>query len=229
MMKRILAAILCLVICALASCTFRETGTPTTDTPTNTATSGTVVPPATDPTSTATSAPTSPATSTLTSPTTDTPVTSVPTDPVTSEPPVTNDPPAPPTYEIPVGPAASEGVLSSNTGTPLNLETRWTAVANGDNVVVTVKLYLVYSSIYVGARSGCEFTVAGETSYFSTPKLARDDWSMDEMLVAEKTVTVPKAEDGTANVHIYASWYFCGVYSEVKIESIVINSTIAVK
>lgn len=214
---RILAAVLCITAIAYTGCVFRDADdkpvTEPANTPGATETSG-----AADPslTSDAAATKTTPASSTAT------------TDP---EPSATADPD--PTNEIPTYTgdveAAESGVLSSDTGTPLNLEARWSSKAEGDKVTVTVELHLCYSSIFVGARSGCPFTVNGEKTEFSSPQISKDDMPRESMLLATKTVTANADENGIAVIPVYASWYFYGTYAGVKIDALIIDGNIIAK
>lgn len=85
---------------------------------------------------------------------------------------------------------------------------------------VTLKVYLSYWDLYVGARDDGVINIAGNSSNFSTAAISESSSGWKKKLIAQKTVTVYHDGNGNANCYLGASWRFSGTYSGTSIGTI---------
>ena len=93
---------------------------------------------------------------------------------------------------------------------------------------VTLKVYLSYWDLYVGARDDGVINIAGNSSNFSTAAISESSSGWKKKLIAQKTVTVYHDGNGNANCYLGASWRFSGTYSapsiSISVSDITANS-----
>ena len=97
----------------------------------------------------------------------------------------------------------------------------------GNYTDVTLKVYLSYYTLEVGARSDSTISINGVSETYTAP--AVDDYSSGwkKKLLKTKTVRVSHNADGTkSGVVLSASWRFSGTYSGVSIGTITASTTV---
>lgn len=92
---------------------------------------------------------------------------------------------------------------------------------------VTLKVYLSYWDLYVGARDDGVINIAGNSSNFSTAAISESSSGWKKKLIAQKTVTVYHDGNGNANCYLGASWRFSGTYSGTSIGTITAEQTVS--
>ena len=92
---------------------------------------------------------------------------------------------------------------------------------------VTLKVYLSYWDLYVGARDDGVINIAGNSSNFSTAAISESSSGWKKKLIAQKTVTVYHDGNGNANCYLGASWRFSGTYSGTSIGTITAQQTVS--
>lgn len=97
----------------------------------------------------------------------------------------------------------------------------------GNYTDVTLKVYLSYYTLEVGARSDSTISINGVSETYTAP--AVDDYSSGwkKKLLKTKTVRVSHNADGTkSGVVLSASWRFSGTYSGMSIGTITASTTV---
>mgnify|MGYP002560859244 CR=1 FL=1 len=97
----------------------------------------------------------------------------------------------------------------------------------GNYTDVTLKVYLSYYTLEVGARSDSTISINGVSETYTAPAI--DDYSSGwkKKLLKTKTVRVSHNADGTkSGVVLSASWRFSGTYSGVSIGTITASATV---
>ena len=97
----------------------------------------------------------------------------------------------------------------------------------GNYTDVTLKVYLSYYTLEVGARSDSTISINGVSETYTAPAI--DDYSSGwkKKLLKTKTVRVSHNADGTkSGVALSASWRFSGTYSGVSIGTITASATV---
>lgn len=97
----------------------------------------------------------------------------------------------------------------------------------GNYTDVTLKVYLSYYTLEVGARSDSTISVNGVSETYTAPAI--DDYSSGwkKKLLKTKTVRVNHNANGTkSGVALSASWRFSGTYSGVSIGTITASTTV---
>lgn len=97
----------------------------------------------------------------------------------------------------------------------------------GNYTDVTLKVYLSYYTLEVGARSDSTISINGVSETYTAPAI--DDYSSGwkKKLLKTKTVRVNHNADGTkSGVALSASWRFSGTYSGVSIGTITASTTV---
>ena len=92
---------------------------------------------------------------------------------------------------------------------------------------VTLKVYLSYWDLYVGAKDDGVINIAGNSSNFSTAAISESSSGWKKKLIAQKTVTVYHDGNGNANCYLGASWRFSGTYSGTSIGTITAEQTVS--
>ena len=98
----------------------------------------------------------------------------------------------------------------------------------GNYTDITLKVYLSYYTLDVGARSDSTISINGVSETYTAPAI--DDYSSGwkKKLLKTKTVRVNHNADGTkSGVALSASWRFSGTYSGVSIGTITVSTTVA--
>lgn len=102
-----------------------------------------------------------------------------------------------------------------------------TQSVTGNYTDITLKVYLSYYSLSVGARSDSTISINGTSETYTAPAI--DDYSSGwkKKLLKTKTVRVNHNADGTkSGVSLSASWRFSGSYSGVSIGTITASTTV---
>lgn len=97
----------------------------------------------------------------------------------------------------------------------------------GNYTDVTLKVYLSYYTLEVGARSDSTISINGVSETYTAPAI--DDYSSGwkKKLLKTKTVRVSHNADGTkSGVALSASWRFSGTYSGVSVGTITASTTV---
>ena len=97
----------------------------------------------------------------------------------------------------------------------------------GNYTDVTLKVYLSYYTLEVGARSDSTISINGASEIYTAPAI--DDYSSGwkKKLLKTKTVRVNHNANGTkSGVALSASWRFSGTYSGVSIGTITASTTV---
>ena len=97
----------------------------------------------------------------------------------------------------------------------------------GNYTDITLKVYLSYYTLDVGARSDSTISINGVSEIYTAPAI--DDYSSGwkKKLLKTKTVRVNHNADGTkSGVVLSASWRFSGTYSGVSIGTITASTTV---
>ena len=97
----------------------------------------------------------------------------------------------------------------------------------GNYTDVTLKVYLSYYTLDVGARSDSTISINGVSETYTVPAI--DDYSSGwkKKLLKTKTVRVSHNADGTkSGVALSASWRFSGTYSGVSVGTITASTTV---
>ena len=92
---------------------------------------------------------------------------------------------------------------------------------------VTLKVYLSYYTLEVGARSASTISVNGVSETYTAPAINDYSSGWKKKLLKTKTVRVSHNADGTkSGVVLSASWRFSGTYSGVSIGTITASTTV---
>lgn len=97
----------------------------------------------------------------------------------------------------------------------------------GNYTDITLKVYLSYYTIDVGARSDSTISINGTSETYTVPAIEDYSSGWKKKLLKTKTVRVNHNADGTkSGVSLSASWRFSGSYSGVSIGTITASTTV---
>lgn len=97
----------------------------------------------------------------------------------------------------------------------------------GNYTDVTLKVYLSYYTLDVGARSDSTISINGVSETYTVPAIEDYSSGWKKKLLKTKTVRVNHNADGTkSGVALSASWRFSGTYSGVSIGTITASTTV---
>ena len=98
----------------------------------------------------------------------------------------------------------------------------------GNYTNITLKVYLQFYTLAVGARSDSTISINGTSETYTAAAINdMSSTSWHKVLLKSKTVTVYHNSDGTKNnVALSASWRFSGTYSGVSIGTITASTTV---
>ena len=97
----------------------------------------------------------------------------------------------------------------------------------GNYTDVTLKVYLSYYTLDVGARSDSTISINGVSETYTVPAIEDYSSGLKKKLLKTKTVRVSHNADGTkSGVALSASWRFSGTYSGVSIGTITASTTV---
>ena len=124
---------------------------------------------------------------------------------------------------------ALSGTFQNYPVSTFGLYCEWSGVQSvtGNYTDVTLKVYLSYYTLEVGARSDSTISINGVSETYTAPAI--DDYSSGwkKKLLKTKTVRVSHNADGTkSGVALSASWRFSGTYSGVSIGTITASTTV---
>ena len=124
---------------------------------------------------------------------------------------------------------ALSGTFQNYPVSSFGLYCEWSGVQSvtGNYTDVTLKVYLSYYTLEVGARSDSTISINGVSETYAAPAI--DDYSSGwkKKLLKTKTVRVSHNADGTkSGVALSASWRFSGTYSGVSIGTITASTTV---
>ena len=125
---------------------------------------------------------------------------------------------------------ALSGTFQNYPVSSFGLYCEWSGVQSvtGNYTDVTLKVYLSYYTLEVGARSDSTISINGVSETYTAPAI--DDYSSGwkKKLLKTKTVRVSHNADGTkSGVALSASWRFSGTYSGVSIGTITASATVS--
>jgi len=102
-----------------------------------------------------------------------------------------------------------------------------TQSVTGNYTDITLKVYLSYYTIDVGARSDSTISINGTSETYTVPAIEDYSSGWKKKLLKTKTVRVNHNADGTkSGVSLSASWRFSGTYSGVSIGTITASTTV---
>ena len=124
---------------------------------------------------------------------------------------------------------ALSGTFQSYPVSSFGLYCEWSGTQSitGNYTDVTLKVYLSYYTLDVGARSDSTISINGVSETYTAPAI--DDYSSGwkKKLLKTKTVRVNHNANGTkSGVALSASWRFSGTYSGVSIGTITASTTV---
>ena len=124
---------------------------------------------------------------------------------------------------------ALSGTFQNYPVSSFGLYCEWSGVQSvtGNYTDVTLKVYLSYYTLEVGARSDSTISINGVSETYTAPAI--DDYSSGwkKKLLKTKTVRVSHNVDGTkSGVALSASWRFSGTYSGVSVGTITASTTV---
>ena len=97
----------------------------------------------------------------------------------------------------------------------------------GNYTDITLKVYLSYYSLSVGARSDSTISINGTSETYTAPAISDYSSGWKKKLLKTKTVRVNHNADGTkSGVSLSASWRFSGTYSGVSIGTITASTSV---
>lgn len=97
----------------------------------------------------------------------------------------------------------------------------------GNYTDVTLKVYLSYYTLDVGARSDSTISINGVSETYTVPAIEDYSSGWKKKLLKTKTVRVNHNADGTkSGVALSTSWRFSGTYSGVSIGTITASTTV---
>lgn len=128
-----------------------------------------------------------------------------------------------------MGGTALSGTFQNYPVSSFGLYCEWSGTQSitGNYTDVTLKVYLSYYTLEVGARSDSTISINGVSETYTAPAI--DDYSSGwkKKLLKTKTVRVSHNADGTkSGVVLSASWRFSGTYSGVSIGTITASTTV---
>ena len=128
-----------------------------------------------------------------------------------------------------MGGTALSGTFQKYPVSSFGLYCEWSGTQSitGNYTDVTLKVYLSYYTLEVGARSDSTISINGVSETYTAPAI--DDYSSGwkKKLLKTKTVRVSHNADGTkSGVVLSTSWRFSGTYSGVSIGTITASTTV---
>ncbi len=129
----------------------------------------------------------------------------------------------PPSVTAPEGFTMSK-ILTTDSGTGLNLRAEIRGEEQDGRVKVTVLLYLDYYSIYIGARNGCKLSIDDVSETFTMNAIEEENDEKHSMYICH----AEKLCDYGESVDIYARVPVRITYAGVEIEYLEIDQSITV-
>lgn len=124
---------------------------------------------------------------------------------------------------------ALSGTFQNYPVSSFGLYCEWSGVQSvtGNYTDVTLKVYLSYYTLEVGARSDSTISINGVSETYTVPAIEDYSSGWKKKLLKTKTVRVSHNADGTkSGVALSASWRFSGTYSGVSIGTITASTTV---
>ena len=124
---------------------------------------------------------------------------------------------------------ALSGTFQNYPVSSFGLYCEWSGVQSvtGNYTDVTLKVYLSYYTLEVGARSDSTISINGVSETYTVPAIEDYSSGWKKKLLKTKTVRVSHNADGTkSGVALSASWRFSGTYSGVSIGTITASATV---
>lgn len=124
---------------------------------------------------------------------------------------------------------ALSGTFQNYPVSSFGLYCEWSGVQSvtGNYTDVTLKVYLSYYTLDVGARSDSTISINGVSETYTVPAIEDYSSGWKKKLLKTKTVRVSHNADGTkSGVALSASWRFSGTYSGVSIGTITASTTV---
>lgn len=124
---------------------------------------------------------------------------------------------------------ALSGTFQNYPVSSFGLYCEWSGVQSvtGNYTDVTLKVYLSYYTLDVGARSDSTISINGVSETYTVPAIEDYSSGWKKKLLKTKTVRVSHNADGTkSGVALSASWRFSGTYSSVSIGTITASTTV---
>lgn len=124
---------------------------------------------------------------------------------------------------------ALSGTFQSYPVSSFGLYCEWSGAQSvtGNYTDVTLKVYLSYYTLDVGARSDSTISINGVSETYTVPAIEDYSSGWKKKLLKTKTVRVSHNADGTkSGVALSASWRFSGTYSGVSIGTITASTTV---
>lgn len=117
-------------------------------------------------------------------------------------------------------------VTSSSHNFGLYCEWSGTQSISGNYTNVTLRVYLSYYELYVGARSDSTVSINGTSETYTAPAISHNAGGAYKRLLKTYTVKVPHNSDGTKSCTLSASWRMSGTYSGVSVGTITASTTV---
>ena len=124
---------------------------------------------------------------------------------------------------------ALSGTFQNYPVSSFGLYCEWSGVQSvtGNYTDVTLKVYLSYYTLEVGARSDSTISINGVSETYTAPAIEDYSSGWKKKLLKTKTVRVSHNADGTkSGVALSASWRFSGTYSGVSVGTITASTTV---
>jgi hypothetical protein len=109
----------------------------------------------------------------------------------------------------------ASGSIRTNTGLTLNLRIDWSSVSDSGTrtAQVTAIVYLEFTSLESGARSGNNLTINSSSFGYSTSAINDYTGSLHSIELYRNTITVGYGDNTNLSIPISATWIFNGTYS----------------
>ena len=124
---------------------------------------------------------------------------------------------------------ALSGTFQNYPVSSFDLYCEWSGTQSitGNYTDVTLKVYLSYYTLDVGARSDSTISINGVSETYTVPAIEDYSSGWKKKLLKTKTVRVNHNANGTkSGVALSASWRFSGTYSGVSIGTITASTTV---
>ena len=124
---------------------------------------------------------------------------------------------------------ALSGTFQNYSVSSFGLYCEWSGTQSitGNYTDVTLKVYLSYYTLDVGARSDSTISINGVSETYTVPAIEDYSSGWKKKLLKTKTVRVNHNANGTkSGVALSASWRFSGTYSGVSIGTITASTTV---
>lgn len=128
-----------------------------------------------------------------------------------------------------MGGTALSGTFQNYPVSSFGLYCEWSGAQSvtGNYTDVTLKVYLSYYTLDVGARSDSTISINGVSETYTVPAIEDYSSGWKKKLLKTKTVRVSHNADGTkSGVALSASWRFSGTYSGVSVGTITASTTV---